>query len=116
VSVAECRSIARFNGWGDTRRAALDALLAAFTIVGIDSDAPIVTSYVEMYSYLRSVGKNFEKNQNDLWVAALAHVMGALLLTTDFKLRPLDPKFVSVEAYDPVTGALQSGQSAKEGD
>jgi len=76
--------------------------------VGIYSDAPIIESYVRMYSYLRTVGKNFEKNQNDLWIAALAHVSDGVLLTTDFKLLPLCPAFIAIEAYDPVTGALQA--------
>ena len=106
VTVAECRSIATYHGWGQAKRERLEELLAAFTIVGLLPNSPLVQKYAELYSFLRTSGRNWEKNQNDLWIASLAAVSRATLVTTDFKLKPLVPKFLEAETYDPATGVL----------
>ena len=106
VSVAECRAIAQHNEWGSKRRDALEELFLAFTVVSISPSSPVVSRYADLYSHLRKQGRHFEKNQNDLWIAALAASSSGLLLTTDFDLRPLAPTFFGIEVYHPITGAL----------
>lgn len=108
VSLAECRAIASFRSWGADKRESLEAILGTFTVVGLPTNSPLLAKYVEMYAYLRSVGRNWEKNQNDLWIGALAAHTEATLITTDFKLAPLVPRFFLAETYDPSTGALRN--------
>ena len=81
-------------------------MLSAFTVVGIRTDSPLVQKYAELYAFLRRVGRNWEKNQNDLWIASLAAVTNATLVTTDFKLKALVPQFFAAETYHPDTGTL----------
>jgi predicted nucleic acid-binding protein len=106
VTVAECRAIARHNAWSSAKCEQLDDLFAAFTVVDIQPGGAVVAKYAELYAYLRQRGRNFEKNQNDLWIASLAVAANALLLTTDFDLQPLAPEVLELESFHPKTGEL----------
>lgn len=107
VTVAECHSSATHNGWGRKKLDQLDTLLGEFTIVDITANSPLIPKYAEIYAHLRAEGRNWTTNQNDMWIASLAAVAKATLITTDFKLGPLlTPRFLQVETYHPRTGEL----------
>lgn len=98
VTDAELRSLAIQFGWGPTKRTQLGYLLATFRRVRIEEPG-ILEAYAEIDSY--SVGHGFELGKNDVWIAATAHVTGAVLLTTDKDFDHLDGKFLQRVWIDP---------------
>ncbi len=91
VSRGEIYSLAFRNQWGQKRLLLLEETLRKIPFVDI-SHEQIVHKYAEIECY--SQGKNPNKplpaglssrnmTQNDLWIAAAASVLEAVLLTTD---------------------------------
>ena len=102
VSHGEARVMAHRRSWCKQKRAALQALLEAFTIVDINTPA-VIDAYVELElisqahpAGARNIGKN------DLWIAACARAAGAKLLTTDGDFAHLIPEHIDGEVIDPV--------------
>ncbi len=91
VTEAEIRSLARQFGWGPNRISQMEFFLTLLRRVPIENDA-IVVAYVEIDFYSLGLGRDMGKN--DLWIAAVAHVTGATLLTTDRDFNHLDGIFL----------------------
>ena len=98
VVKAEIKSLALQLGWGATKQTALDALLTALPTADISPD-PVVASYATLDHASRQLGRKMGKN--DLWIAALTHVLDGTLLTTDQDFDHLHPKIIKVEYIDP---------------
>lgn len=80
VSVGELLSLARQFGWAAKKLADLQALLG--NLITVDINAPeTLAAYAEIDQLSRAAGRTMSKN--DLWIAAVARVTGATLLTTD---------------------------------
>ncbi len=94
VVKGETRAFAVHNNWGTRKLDALDELMRQLPIADIGSDA-VVARYAALDVESRSVGRKMGKN--DLWIAAVAAVQGATVLTTDKDFDHLHPTLVSVE-------------------
>lgn len=94
VVKAEIKSLAYQFNWGDDRHRALDELLRALPIAEISSE-PVIDTYARLDHESRKLGRRMGKN--DLWIAGVASVQGAVILTTDKDFDHLHPTMVRVE-------------------
>jgi tRNA(fMet)-specific endonuclease VapC len=108
VSKGEIYSLAIQLGWGEQKRQELDNLLRRIPSVDINTDR-IIQRYAEIDAY--SQGKDPVKplppgltsrnmGKNDLWIAATASVLRAILLTTDKDFDHLNGSFIDVVYID----------------
>ena len=99
---AEVWGIARYNRWEQRQVEELRDMLRAF--VRMDAIHPdIVQAYVELYCEARRAGRYQQFRQNDLWIAAIARVTGAVLYTCNGKdFEWIDPAYVTVVHVDQV--------------
>jgi tRNA(fMet)-specific endonuclease VapC len=91
VCEAEIRSLARQLGWGAQRLNQLEFMLTLIERVPIEG-SDILNAYVEIDYFSLNLGR--EMGKNDLWIAAVAHVTGATLLTTDQDFNHLNGIFL----------------------
>ena len=98
VTVGECLSIARHNGWGPSKKELLQTLLRELVVVDI-GDARVLDAYAELDAFMRAKGHPMGKN--DLWIGAVARAQGARLLTLDADFLPACPELIDVEHIDP---------------
>lgn len=96
VCIGELIGLGRMNNWGSPRLAMLEELLTNLIVVDIRS-RPVLEKYGEIKAFLR--GK--EIGQNDIWVAAIASVTGAHLLTCDPDFHRIEGTFLNQTYYDP---------------
>jgi predicted nucleic acid-binding protein len=84
ICIGEALAFAQKNNWGQTRRKALMELIRA-KLVPIDINRPeIFAAYAAIDHYCEKVMKPARCiGQNDLWIAATAHVLQCELVTTD---------------------------------
>lgn len=94
VVKGELKALALFLGWGDGRQQKLDELLRALPSADISS-AAVIAAYASIDAASRAAGRKMGKN--DLWIAAVAKVQGAVILTTDRDFDHLHPDRVRVE-------------------
>ena len=106
VTVAELKSIALQNNWGNPRLQKMEDFLSKFVIADIKTD-DIINRYAEIdaFSQGRLDGRvsNFtarNMGKNDIWIAATASVLDATLLTTDNDFNHLHDEFLSVAKID----------------
>jgi len=80
VTTGELYSLAKYLGWGQTKRQTLDEILRE--LVWIDINHPdLLSVYGEIDASCTKGGCKMGKN--DVWIAATAQVTGMTLLTTD---------------------------------
>jgi predicted nucleic acid-binding protein len=101
VVKAEIKSLALKLEWGSAKQRALDELLRDLPIADISSEA-VIDTYARLDYESNKLGRPMGKN--DLWIAALAAVQDAILVTTDHDFDHLNPQFLAVERID--TSAL----------
>lgn len=108
VTVGEIYSLAEQFRWGPKRKSLLENILSEFDSVDI-SYPQILRKYAEIDAF--SQGKYATKKlpegtsarnmgKNDLWIAATASVLKAILLTTDKDFGHLDGEFLKVIYID----------------
>lgn len=86
VTLGEIRSMALCWKWGAGKMEALDRLLSEF--VSVEAGLPeIVRQYAELYCFCTKNG--LPRGENDLWIAATAKVVNAVLFTCDKDFDPL---------------------------
>jgi len=90
VSVGELKALALKNNWGEKRILEMEAFLELFIIADINAD-----DVLDMYAEIDAFSQNKSKNnpliglsarnmgKNDLWIAAIAAVTDATLITAD---------------------------------
>lgn len=100
VVKAEIRSLALQFDWGTDRQKALDDLLRELPIAEISSES-VIAAYARLDHASRKVGRRMGKN--DLWIAAVASVQDAVILTTDQDFDHLHPTHVRIERVDVST-------------
>lgn len=102
VVVAELRSLALQRGWQGVKISKLDELVRNFAIVPI-SHPSVIDRFAELDAY--RLGKHPRRplpvatparsiGDNDLWIAAVASVLNATLLTTDYDFDVFDGVFL----------------------
>lgn len=110
VCKGEILAIAERNGWGPGKRTTLEGMLQEFPDLPI-KDPDILRAYALIDAW--SCGKPVSApgkvpppkparpmGKNDLWIAATAHVAGAVLLSTDGDFEHLDGVWFSYERVD----------------
>lgn len=103
VVKAEIKSLALQFGWSSAKWAALDELLRELPIADISYEA-VIDAYARLDNESRKLGRRMGKN--DLWIAALAAVQNAVVVTTDQDFDHLNPQLVAVERIDVATLAV----------
>lgn len=82
VSLGEIRAFGISSGWGSKKFEQLDKLFTMVTVVDIDKQ-DIIHEYARLSVLAKSNGWALLTQKNDLWIAAVANVTGATLLTFD---------------------------------
>ena len=101
VTVGEMHSLVRKWNWGPNRQADLQKFLSQ--IVTVDINHPdILAAYGELDDLSDRAGRAMGKN--DVWIAAVAKVSGATLLTTDGDFDHLHPGHIDRTRVDSNTG------------
>jgi tRNA(fMet)-specific endonuclease VapC len=98
VTSGELWSFAYQFEWGGRKRSQVKFGLEYFIQISIQ-DPQIIQQYALIDSHFKRRGMKFGKN--DLWIAATASAMGAVLLTTDRDFDAMDPLFLIRERIDP---------------
>ena len=104
VTFAEIKSLAKQLNWGPLKMERLEKILFPIPILNIT--AKIAEQYVEIDVY--GQGKDLYRplpsglsarnmGKNDLWIAATASYIGAILLTTDRDFDHLNLVFLNVQ-------------------
>ncbi|HVY29029.1 MAG TPA: PIN domain-containing protein [Polyangiaceae bacterium] len=97
VVKGEIKSLALQFQWGDQRNEQLDALLRELPVADISSEA-VIQAYARIDHESGRIGRRMGKN--DLWIAAVAAVQSAVVLTTDRDFDHLPTSVVRVELVD----------------
>ena len=100
VVKGELKSLALQFKWGESKQLALDALLRELPIADISSEL-VTQAYARIDFESHNVARRMGKN--DLWIAAVACVLDATILTTDKDFDHLHPQLVRVEYVDVAT-------------
>ena len=109
VTKGEIFSITKKNHWDTGKIERLEQLLAKIPSVDI-SDMRVIDAYAEIDAY--SQGKlassplpngmsSRNMGKNDLWIAAVAHITKATMLTTDADFDHLNAVYFPVIVFDP---------------
>jgi tRNA(fMet)-specific endonuclease VapC len=99
VVVGELQAFVRWRGWGPAKTDALAALLSTLPRANISAE-PVLEAYADLDCTSRRLGR--EMGKNDLWIAAVARVVGGGLLTSDKDFDHLAAAGVDIERYDPL--------------
>ena len=110
VCIGDILAIAERNGWGSKKRSTLERTLARLPDLPIqDPDILRVYALIDAWSQGTSVAAPVgaappkpavRMSKNDLWIAATAHVTGAILLSTDKDFAHLDGIWLSYQFID----------------
>ena len=112
----ELLSLAEKFGWGRDKRTRLREVLATMPVIDIN-DESILEAYAQIDTWTHGKSVTSPDNipppkpaipmkQNDLWIAATAHVSGAMLLSTDKDFAHLNDvwlKFVYIDQTQTVS-------------
>lgn len=91
VTEGEARSFAEQQQWSEVKQNQMDFLLDYFVPAAIDSPQ-VLQAYAKIDAFSRT--KGFRMGKNDLWIAAVAQVTGAVLVTTDKDFEHLYPNII----------------------
>ncbi len=98
VTEGELRSLAIQWKWGAKKKEQMEFVLSHFRRVPINRKK-VFRTYAAIDAYSELLGRPMGKN--DVWIAASARVMKAILLTTDKDFDHLQPDFIIREWIDP---------------
>jgi tRNA(fMet)-specific endonuclease VapC len=110
AAYAEIHSIAIQNGWGNVKKARLEAICDDIGIIEMTDF--LVESYVSIDTFSRRKNPNFTQynfssaitmGKNDLWIAATAAFLDLTLVTTDKDFKHLDQVFMDVRYIESDT-------------
>jgi tRNA(fMet)-specific endonuclease VapC len=104
ISVGEVLALAKQNDWGQERQKLL-AELVRTRLVPVDINRPkILAAYADIDHYCERVLKPARPiGQNDIWIAATAHVLDCELVTTDKDFDHLQPAKIRRRWIDPAS-------------
>lgn len=104
VTLAESLSLAAKLGWGAARTSRLRDLFAQLVVVNIHQGG-ILDAYVALDRFTESEGRRMAKN--DLWIAATAHAVNAVLITTDTDFDAVAESHITRILVDSRTGGVR---------
>ena len=104
VTIGELRTLTLANKWGDKKRNALVKILSNFPIADINVEE-VLNRYAKIEAYSQCRLPSIEPQpisprnmgKNDIWIAAVASILGATLITTDKDFDHLDGVFIQLE-------------------
>lgn len=101
VSVAEIKSFAYRNNWGEKREVILNSILENTNVLEVNN--LLVANYIEIDAFSQGKHKTISSNftsknmgKNDLWIASTAKYYNLTLITTDNDFNHLDPYFIKI--------------------
>lgn len=97
VVKGELLALALKFSWGTEREQALQDLLRELPIADISAES-VIRAYAQLDHESQKAGRKMGKN--DLWIAAIAKVQRAIVLTTDQDFAHLHPDTVRVEQVE----------------
>lgn len=102
VTIGEAFAFGKKANWSDARLEKLRELVRT-RMVPIDINRPeILAAYAEIDHFCEKVSKPARPiGQNDLWIAATAHVLNCTLITTDKDFDHLHDKLLQRRWIDP---------------
>ena len=104
VTLGEIESLALQFGWGDKKITQMRKLCQQLTIVPIER-WQIVEKYAEIDRFSqKECGSAKNMGKNDLWIAAIAAVTGAYLITSDRDFEHLAGIKINCIKIEPKTG------------
>jgi len=98
VTEGELRSLAIQWKWGQQKREQMEFVLSYFWRIAINTP-DVFEAYAAIDAFSESIGTSMGKN--DVWIAAAAQTLQALLLTTDKDFDHLHPIYLSRDWIDP---------------
>jgi tRNA(fMet)-specific endonuclease VapC len=110
VNIAEAESLMLQWNWSPEKMESLKRLIASFIAIDIEqNNKELIDAYIiiDAYSQGKTPSTNGEllnnssrnMGKNDLWIAATAYAMNAMLLTTDGDFDHLDKSFINLKKY-----------------
>ncbi|MCE5229408.1 type II toxin-antitoxin system VapC family toxin [bacterium] len=105
VTLGEIRAMAYRRHWGMQKIRKLEEFLGHLVAIDISSP-PVIDAYAKILCEAIEKGWGIQKKQNDLWIAAVAYVLNATLVTTDRDFDPLHGKFVIRVLLDANSGSI----------
>ncbi len=100
VTIGEIFSLAEQWNWGSGKKDQLTALLK--NVVHVPVHPMVVRRFAELDSFLIRSGRRIQ--QNDVWIAATASVLGGVLVTTDKDFNALaEAALIELCFVDPVS-------------
>jgi tRNA(fMet)-specific endonuclease VapC len=108
VTLAELRSIAFQNNWGNKKWLAIEKYVSRSVLIEINEN--LLDTYVQIDAYSQrqnSTYKKYEFNsprnmgKNDLWIAATAALLNLTLITTDKDFEHLHAVFLELKFLSP---------------
>jgi tRNA(fMet)-specific endonuclease VapC len=105
VTIGEIQSLALQNNWGASRISLMSQYLDSFITLDINVREVIDRySQIDAYSQNKLLGRPLgmsarNMGKNDLWIAATASVIGAMLVTTDGDFSHLQGPFLALRTY-----------------
>ena len=104
VTLGELRALALKLNWGTKRTRQLDDLLDQLVVVNINQ-GDILDHYATLDHHTEKVAQPARRmGKNDLWIAATASALSAVLVTTDGDFDHLAPIFFHRVKVDATTG------------
>jgi len=104
VTLGEARALALKLGWGADKTRRLDDLLYQLVVVNINQ-GDILEHYATLDHHTEKVARPARQmGKNDLWIAAPASALSAVLVTTDGDFDHLAPRFFHRVKVDSKTG------------
>lgn len=110
VNIAEAESLMLQWNWSAEKTESLKKIITSFIAIDIEqNNKELLEAYISIDAF--SQGKtpspngkllnNSSRNmgKNDLWIAATAYAMNAMLLTTDGDFDHLDKSFIDLKKY-----------------
>lgn len=108
-TVAELKSIAIQNNWGNKKLQVIDSIIQEAVIVEINESMSDTYAQIDAYSQKRNPSyQNYHFNtprnmgKNDLWIASTAALLGLKLITTDADFNHLHRIFFEVQFLNPI--------------
>lgn len=107
VTLGEPEGFVQRLNWNDDKKLRLKSLLDNALIIDISqNDQKLLAAFANLSNYSKNIhpteklGRAVGIGQNDLWIAALASVADATLLTNDGGFDHLSPKWIKLIKYE----------------
>lgn len=106
VTIGEMEGFVQRQQWAQSKVSRLKNLVNKIAVIDIaSSDDQLMNAYATLWNYSKNalpgnkLGQSIGIGQNDVWIAALTHTVGAELVTTDGDFDHLNGKWITVKRF-----------------